>query len=205
MKKFLNMLAAMSAGMLVTTVACAANCYVFDTTVNSSVTGSVTESQTSLSHIFLVRDQGVRTHGIEILLTPGRVGETPRPSFNEPGYIGLMSNSAFTTDPQLSQAALDLGTLQAEEDESITFMLDPAAQLNAPVNFFSTRVALAEPGSGPDVMVLLAGHDGMRFGFLEDNSMNGVIDVVGTDPDNTGLAARFQAEINGVYLGAAAC
>jgi hypothetical protein len=201
----------------------AATCHQFDIVIDSQVSSNYGSMQNSIREVAIVRDQGVRTHDIELLIRyPGDLN-----GFDvRAGVIELMTNSAFARNPGMASAGFDLGSITGSVN-SFTFQLDQGAafQLPPPNVFAAPGVSESSGGLGGlcyapgmeqfcqqlgqapvlQVLYLVPGQGTVQFHFPDDNTIAGTIDILGFGINNSNIQARYQASFRGEYTGGEGC
>lgn len=165
----------------------AATCYLFDASIDATVTGPGASAVNAVTQTLLVRDEGFRDHVLEFALYPRNLGldefftgEIPPSDPTAPfdpraGDIVVMSNTALRgllfsqPDPTVQEniaAARDLGTFEEDSEGYLVFALDPLAGVETQFNAFWTLAEEGDPAAPPVGLAGVGGSDGGTGLFL---------------------------------------
>ena len=205
-------------------VACAATCRLFNAEINSTVSGPYSEVSNTVREPVIVRDEGIREHSVELLIRfPGDLN-----AFDiKPGFIELMSNSAFARNEGIASAGFDLGAVATQSNGQFVFQLDPGMAQQAPqpnvftaqgisassgglggICFLPSLKNLCEQTQGAavlQVLYLIPNSGSVVFGFPANDAVDGTIDIVGYGYDNPNLKGRYHARFTGTLADQGEC
>jgi hypothetical protein len=214
-KALVHAVAAIALSSFAATVG-AATCFVFVADIQATATGPYTTFQSTVRQPIIVRGAGAVTHPFELLiLYPGDLN-----AFGvQPGAIELMTNSMFARNEGMRLAQFDLGSLQANEDGSFSFTLDPAAAFQLPPPNVLAVQGIAGSPQGLGGICLLPGlaalcdqtqqapvlqlyylvpaEGVLRFGFPGGNTIAGEMNINGYGIDNPNLRGNYSAVFSG--------
>jgi hypothetical protein len=227
---FLIPLLALTACLLMPSApAHAATCHYY--AVNLQGTAAIGDStailsaqQFSVVEYAMWRDTGVQGHPVEFWLTPDQ-------SLNasaQVGHIELMTNSFLAHNAGIASQQYNLAAVAVDNNGVASFQLDSGMSfVLPPPNVFVAPGYASVPGglgglcflpggggglcdlvSDPSVLsvsYLVPRTGGGYFYIPDSNSIAGMLDLVGTTPDNVNFQGRYQAWFGGTYIGSEQC